>query len=159
MAHANIADVTETVVRTVTITATPELPTRTIGRPWTTATPYTYTNRQPYYTEVLVQYPAQPRPYVYQSCPNRHGRIVGSFFGGLGAGLLICSIIALVLGRKIHRLKKILRRAESGLYSIPVDVAAKANKEPMLSATAQIENEPFLAEGRTLVDVEDAPGK
>ncbi|KAJ7625854.1 hypothetical protein FB45DRAFT_868993 [Roridomyces roridus] len=157
MAHENLADVTETVVRTLTVTATPEIPTHTLGRPWTTAAPLIHTNRQPYYTEVLVQYPLQPRPQVWRPCPDMRGRTVGSFFGGLGVGLLICAVIALVLGRKIHRLRKILRRAESGLYAIPVDVEAKANEEPMLSATAQIENEPLLADGRTLVDVEEAP--
>ncbi|KAJ7910459.1 hypothetical protein B0H13DRAFT_2272473 [Mycena leptocephala] len=93
---------------------------------------------------------------LQRRCSKRGGAIAGSFFGGLGFGLIICVIIAWVLCRKIHRLKKILRRAESGLYTIPVgpDEVKVAVPTGRLPADSEIENEPLLGESRTLVDVE-----
>jgi hypothetical protein len=148
----------ETVTTTIFMTVTPttEMSTRTINRPWTTATPNLWTMRQPYYTEVQAYYPPQPTILYHRQCSKRGGAIAGSFFGGLGFGLIICVIIAWVLCRKIHRLKKILRRAESGLYTIPVgpDEVKVAVPTGRLPADSEIENEPLLGESRTLVDVE-----
>jgi hypothetical protein len=145
-----------TATTTVTVTATKPLPTRTIGRPWTTASPRIYTMTQPHYTEVQMFYPLQPTSAMYRPCPRRSGAIAGSFFGGLGLGLIILGIVVLVLCRKIHRLKKILRRAESGLYTIPVD-SDKVVQEAVVAGSrggSQIESQPLLRESRTLIDVE-----
>ncbi|KAJ7509602.1 hypothetical protein B0H11DRAFT_2216508 [Mycena galericulata] len=154
MAEAPIATTTVT----VTATPSPELSTRTIGRPWTTAQPYVYTMTQPYYTEVQEVYPLQPAQRAYVRCSKHGGAIAGAFFGGLGLGLVICIIVSLVLCLKIRRLKKILRRAESGLYVIPAPVGSdkKVATRGIESPAYPVDAQPLLADDGVLVDVEAA---
>ncbi|KAJ7508954.1 hypothetical protein B0H11DRAFT_2184645 [Mycena galericulata] len=151
-------EVAETTTVTVTATNPPELPTRTIGRPWTTAQPYVYTMTQQYYTQVQEVYPLQPTPRPYVHCSKHAGAITGAFFGGLGLGLIICIIVTLVLCMKIRRLKKILRRAESNLYAIPAPAGSdkKVATRGVESPAHLVETEPLLTDDGVLVDVEAA---
>ncbi|KAJ7509601.1 hypothetical protein B0H11DRAFT_1960262 [Mycena galericulata] len=159
-------EMAETTTVTVTATPSPELPTRTIGRPWTTATPHVYTMTywQPgYHKQVQEVYPLQPaqRAYYYPQCSKHGGAIAGALSGGLGLGLIICIIVSLVLYIKIRRLKKILRRAESGLYAIPAPVGSNKSvaTRGVESPAYPVDAQPLLADDGVLVDVEAAARK
>lgn len=112
------APATVTVTQTETVTSEPTttpLPTRTVGRPWTTATPYVYTQMRYDYEQmrsvpsaVVAQYPNQPQPYCISytpRCDNPAGKIAGSFFGGFGAGLLVCAVLMLI--RRIRKRRRV----------------------------------------------------
>jgi len=109
----------ETATVTVTQTVTPALQTvtKTWGRTWTTATPYQYTRTDIYPTPHVViteNYPSQPQwQQYYNRCSNRTGAIVGSFFGGLGLGLLICAVMMMIMAVKFRRLKRSIAAGES----------------------------------------------
>lgn len=95
---------------TVTVTQTPTVSpqTWTIGTPWTTATGSLFTRTNFYPTPSVVvfhQYPPQPQPYQQRPCychrDKRAGAIAASFFGGMGAGMVL-----LVLGLIIWRWRR-----------------------------------------------------